>query len=160
MAAEIECEVNGKPSRLKNEGDTSLLLALRNDLELRGTRHGCATGNCGACTVLVSGRAVTSCDMPVDAVVGQSIETIEAFEDDDIGKALLAAFMQEQAGQCGYCLAGILIKAKALLATSEVPARRAVAAALDDHLCRCGAHNRILSAIERAAGELAKGEAA
>lgn len=156
MAAEIECEVNGRPGRLRTENGASLLLALRNDLELRGTRHGCTTGHCGACTVLVDGRAVTSCNMPAEAAVGQSIETIEAFENDDVGKVLLTAFMTEQAGQCGYCLSGILIRAKALLAHNATPTRSEIAAALDDHLCRCGAHNRILAAIARAASELVK----
>lgn len=160
MAVDIECEVNGKTSTLRNEEGMSLLLALRNDLDMRGTRHGCATGNCGACTVLVDGRPMTSCNMPVEAVAGQTVETIEAFENDGVGRTLLATFMREQAGQCGYCLAGILIRAKALLAHNATPARSEIAAALDDHLCRCGAHNRIVTAIERAASQLSKEHAA
>lgn len=160
MAADIEIKVNGEPSRLTADGASPLLLALRNGLHLRGTRHGCATGHCGACTVLIDNRPTTSCNTPLEAVAGQNVETIEAFERDAIGKALLAAFMHEQAGQCGYCLAGILVEAKALLQQHASPSRAEIAAALDGHLCRCGAHSRILNAIERAAQQLAGGQAA
>ena len=160
MATEIEFEVNGGRQRVKEDGATPLLLALRNNLELRGTRHGCATGNCGACTVLVDGRPVTSCNTPVEAVTGLTVETIEGFERDAVGKALLGAFMNEQAGQCGYCLAGILIRAKAFLVNTKSPSRADIAEVLDDHLCRCGAHHRILTAIERAANELSGRQAA
>lgn len=160
MAAHVEINVNGEPRQLTADGNSSLLLALRNDLSLRGTRHGCATGHCGACTVLIDNRPTTSCTTPIEAVAGQNIETIEAFERDAIGKALLAAFMHEQAGQCGYCLAGILVEAKALLQQHASPSRAEIAVALDGHLCRCGAHSRILKAIERAAHQLAEGQAA
>lgn len=156
-----EFELNGNLCRLEGKDASSLLLALRGELGMRGTRHGCATGHCGACTVLIDGRAVTSCNTPVEAVAGCRVDTIEGFEQDDAGRALLAAFMQLQAGQCGYCLAGILMKAKALLAQKAQLSRAEIALALDDHLCRCGAHNRILDAIEQAARDLtAKGAAA
>ncbi len=160
MAAHIEIHVNGEPRQLTADGTSPLLLALRNDLSLRGTRHGCATGHCGACTVLIDNRPTTSCNTPVEAVAGQNVETIEAFERDAIGTALLAAFMHEQAGQCGYCLAGILVEAKALLQQHASPSRSEIVTALDGHLCRCGAHYRILNAIERAAHALTGGQAA
>jgi nicotinate dehydrogenase subunit A len=159
MTAAVEFDVNGERHRVE-DGATPLLLALRGDLGLRGTRHGCATGNCGACTVLVGGRAMTSCNTPSEAVSGQSIETIEALGGDAIGDVLLTAFMTEQAGQCGYCVAGILVEAKALLAKNGSPSRAEIATALDGHLCRCGSHHRILNAIERAAGELTEGKTA
>ena len=160
MADTTEFNVNGDARQVAADATSPLLLALRNDLDLRGTRHGCATGNCGACTVLIDGRATTSCNTPIEAVAGKNVETIEALERDATGSALLAAFMHEQAGQCGYCLAGILVEAKALLHRQKSPSRAEIATALDSHLCRCGAHTRILSAIERAAGELNGGGAA
>lgn len=157
MASDIEFEVNGQACRVIGDAAMPLLLVLRNDLDMKATRHGCATGQCGACTVLVGGRPVASCTMPLEAVAGQQIETIEVLQRDMIGKSLLAAILHEQAGQCGYCLAGILVEAKALLKRNAAPARGEIATALDGHLCRCGAHHRILNAVERAAGQLAKG---
>lgn len=154
MAADINFTVNGEQRSVSVDGTTPLLLALRNDLNLRSTRHGCATGHCGACTVLIDGRPTTSCNTPVEAVSGQNVETIENLEEDAVGKALLAAFLDQQAGQCSYCVAGILNEAKGLLARDASPTRAAIAAALDGHLCRCGAHSRILDAIEQAAHEL------
>jgi len=160
MAETFEIQVNGKSHQITGDPATSLLLALRNDLGLRATRHGCATGNCGACTVLIDNRAVTSCTETLEAAGNRHVETIEAIKNDAIGKTLVAAFLAGQAGQCGYCLAGILMQAKALLSTNPRPSRPEIAAALDGNLCRCGAHNRILDAIERAAAELAGGKAA
>ena len=160
MPEDISFEVNGEARRLTADGNTPLLLALRNDLALRGTRHGCATGYCGACTVLVDGRPMTSCNTPLEAVAGKNVTTIESFEAEPIGQALTAAFIHEQAAQCGYCLPGILIEAKALLARNASPSRAEIASALDEHLCRCGTHHRILDAIERAAATLTGGQAA
>jgi nicotinate dehydrogenase subunit A len=160
MAADVEFVVNGESRQVAADPGDMLLLALRNELGLRGTRHGCATGHCGACTVVVDGRTVTSCNTPLEAVAGASVDTIEAFEGDATGRAVLAAFMHDQAGQCGYCLPGILIEAKALLGRNAQPTRNEIAVALDGHLCRCGAHHRILNAIERAAAELSKGVSA
>lgn len=152
MTTQIAFQLNGAERTANSDPDTPLLLALRNELGARGTRQGCGTGNCGACTVLVDGRAVTSCTMPLEAVAGRSVETIETLAGDAVGKALLAAFMAEQAGQCGYCLAGILLQAKAFLGGIEhQPSRTEIATALDGHLCRCGAHHRILNAVARAA---------
>jgi len=156
MSAVVEFFVNNDRRRVE-DGAIPLLLALRGDLGMRGTRQGCSTGNCGACTVLVDGRATTSCNTPAEAVSGQNVETIESLNNDAIGTALLDAFVAEQAGQCGYCVAGILVRAKALLANHTSPSRTEIASALDGHLCRCGSHHRILNAIERAAGQLAGG---
>lgn len=155
MAAEIEFEVNGEPRRVSGDAAMPLLLALRGTLNMRGTRHGCATGDCGACTVLINGQPTPACITPLAAVAGQRVETIEAFEVDAIGQSLFGAFISEQAGQCAYCLPGILIESKALLAKSPTPSRTEIAAALDGHLCRCGAHQRILNAVEKAAHDLA-----
>jgi len=156
----FELEVNGERHQIVGDPSTPLLMVLRNDLGLRATRHGCATGNCGACTVLIDDRAITSCTEPLEAAAGRPIATIEAIENDPIGKALVAAFLTEQAGQCGYCLAGILMQAKALLSRNQKPSRTEIASALDGNLCRCGAHHRILNAIENTAAELAGEKAA
>lgn len=155
MANAFEFEVNGKPRRVTGDGTSPLLLALRNDLDLKGTRQGCASGHCGACTVLIDGRATQSCITPLEALQGCHVETIEGARTGNSGRELLAAFMKHQAGQCGYCLPGILVEANALLARNPAPDRAAIAIALDGHLCRCGAHNRILDAIGEAASQLA-----
>lgn len=155
MSEQFEFHVNGEPVQVAADPTTPLLIALRNDLGERSTRHGCAEGDCGACTVLMDGKPVTSCTLSLEAAAGHRIETIAALESDTIGKALLGAVLAEQAGQCGYCLAGILMQAKALLARTARPDRSEIAAALDGNLCRCGAHHRILNAIERASSNLA-----
>ena len=139
-------KVNGEAVSVDVPSNTPLMFVLRNDLGLRGTRHGCAEGECGACTVLVDGQPMTSCNVNVDAVAGANVETIESLTEPQ--DPLLSAFLDHQAGQCGYCLAGILMRAKALVATGKSLSREEIAAGLDEHLCRCGAHPRILSAIE------------
>ena len=155
MSEQFEFHVNGEPVQVAADPSTPLLIALRNDLGERSTRHGCAEGLCGACTILMDGRPVTSCTLSVEAAAGHQIETISAIAADDIGTALQEAVQAEQAGQCGYCLAGILMQAKALLSRTPQPSRTEIAAALDGNLCRCGAHHRILNAIERAGRTLA-----
>jgi nicotinate dehydrogenase subunit A len=154
MTESFSFTVNGRDVTVTAEGSTPLMLALRNDLSLRGTRQGCSEGYCGACTVLVGGRPVTACTLPVEAVAGQPIETIEDFEADAAGKALMAAFMGEQAGQCGYCLSGILMRSKALLRQNDTPTRADVAEALAENFCRCGAHHRIIAAVQRAGARM------
>jgi aerobic-type carbon monoxide dehydrogenase small subunit (CoxS/CutS family) len=141
--------VNGASVRVDVDPDTPLLYVIRNDLSLKGTRFGCGTGACGACTVLVDGRPVESCDVPVATVVGHAITTIEGMASSDGPHPLQQAFIDEQAGQCGYCLSGILLAAKALLDANPRPDTRAIRDALDGHLCRCGIHARVLRAIER-----------
>jgi nicotinate dehydrogenase subunit A len=158
MSEQVAFRVNGRDVVVNAEAGTTLLFALRNHLNLKGTRHGCGEGDCGACSVLVDGKPVTSCDLPVDAVAGQAVETIELVASQDPASPLVDAFLAEQAGQCGYCLAGIVMRAKALLAENSAPTRSEIAAALAGNLCRCGAHNRILRAIERA-GQATRGEA-
>ncbi len=155
MSEQFEFHVNGQPVQVAADPTTPLLIVLRNDLGERSTRHGCAEGDCGACTVLMDGKPVTSCTLSLEAAAGHRIETIAALRSDEIGKALLDAVLAEQAGQCGYCLAGILVQAKALLAQTPRPDRAKIAGALDGNLCRCGAHHRILNAIERASRTLA-----
>lgn len=156
MAERISFRVNGKEVAVNMAANTPLLLALRNDLNLRGTRHGCGEGDCGACTILLDGRPITSCNTPIEAAQGRDIETVEQLTADATQHPLVTAVLEEQAGQCGYCLPGILMRAKALLAETANPDRATIAAALDDNLCRCGAHNRIMRAIERAGATLAK----
>jgi len=129
-----------------HSGDT-LLHVLRERLGLRGTRFGCGAETCGACTVLVDGTPTYACTTPADMVAGHEVQTVEGLA----GHALPEAFLAEQAGQCGYCLSGILMSAKALLDSTPSPTRAQIVAALDRHLCRCGAHNRIINAIQRAA---------
>lgn len=147
----IEFHVNGKRVGVAVDPDTPLLYVLRNDLGLKGTRAGCVEGQCMSCTVLIDGRAVTACMEPVSAVAGRKVETVELLVDGGTRHPLVESFIKEQAGQCGYCLAGILMRAKALMAAKPSPTRDDIVTALDGHLCRCGAHARMIRAIEQAA---------
>lgn len=160
MSDEVAFRVNGENVVVEARAGTTLLLALRNHLNLRGTRQGCSEGECGACTVLVDGKPATSCSLPVEAVAGQSVETVELLAAQAPLPPIVAAILAEQAGQCGYCLAGIAMRATALLAVNSSPGRAEIVAALDGHLCRCGAHNRIIRAIERAGKAGRQGAAA
>jgi aerobic-type carbon monoxide dehydrogenase small subunit (CoxS/CutS family) len=134
-----------------------LLSVLREQLQLRGTRFGCGTEQCGACMVLVDGEPVFSCAREIATVAGRSVTTIEGLATNGTLHPLQQAFLDEQAGQCGYCVAGILMSAAALLARNPHPDRAEIAAALDRHLCRCGAHNRIMKAIEKAGAMMGAG---
>jgi aerobic-type carbon monoxide dehydrogenase small subunit (CoxS/CutS family) len=145
----IALSVNGRSVKVQAEGTKPLLAVLREDLGLRGSRFGCGTEQCGACMVLVDGVPATSCTRELASVAGRSVTTMESETLD----RLRQAFLDEQAGQCGYCLSGILISAAALLSEKASPSRREIAEALDRHLCRCGVHNRIIHAIQRAATE-------
>lgn len=147
----IEFHVNGKRVGVTVDPDTPLLYVLRNDLGLKGTRAGCVEGQCMSCTVLIDGRAVTACMEPVGAVAGRNVETVESLVEGGTHHPLVDCFLKEQAGQCGYCLAGILMRAKALMAAKPSPTRDDIVTALDGHLCRCGAHARMIRAIEQAA---------
>jgi nicotinate dehydrogenase subunit A len=146
--------VNGRLHAVAAAPDTPLLYVLRNDLGLKGARFGCGLGQCGACTVIVDGRPVQSCDVPVAAVQGQQITTIESLGTPQQPHPLQRAFIAEQAGQCGYCLSGIIMAAKALLDRNPDPDEAAIRDALSRNLCRCGSHDRILCAISRAAREM------
>ncbi|HTV44554.1 MAG TPA: (2Fe-2S)-binding protein [Stellaceae bacterium] len=149
--------VNGKRVTVTALGDPPLLDVLRNHLGLTGTKFGCGLEQCGSCMVLIDGRAEKSCGKLLSAVAGKQIVTIEGLGTPDRPHPLQQAFLDEQAGQCGYCLAGILISAKALLDRNPSPSRAEIAAALDDNICRCGSHNRILRAVARAAAQLYQG---
>ena len=154
MSEIFSLTVNGRPRALPDDiaPETPLLDILRNTLRLTGTRFGCGLEQCGACMVLVDGAPVQSCNAALDAIAGKEITTIEGLAGDDgTLHPLQQAFLDKQAGQCGYCLSGILMSAKALLDQNPNPSRREIAAALDDNLCRCGSHVRILTAVERAA---------
>ena len=152
----ITLTVNGKSHAVSAEPETALLYVLRNDLKLKGARFGCGLGQCGACTVLVDGKPVQSCDFPLSAAVGKAITTIEGLAPDGELHPLQAAFIAEQAAQCGYCVTGIIMAAKALLDANPRPADAEIRSALKGNLCRCGTHHRILRAIHRAAREMRK----
>ena len=149
--------VNGSAVSLIADGDTPLLDILRNHLGLVGTKFGCGQEQCGCCMVLIDGRPEKSCGKALLTVAGKAITTIEGLGTQDRPHPLQQAFLDEQAGQCGYCLPGILISAKALLDRNPAPSRAEIAAALDDNICRCGSHVRILRAVERAARMLREG---
>ena len=149
--------VNGSTVSVTADGDTPLLDVLRNQLGLTGTKFGCGQEQCGCCMVLVDGRPEKSCGKALSTLAGREIVTIEGLGARDRPHPLQATFLDEQAGQCGYCLAGILICAKALLDRNPSPTRAQIAEALDDNICRCGSHNRILRAVERGAAWMREG---
>jgi nicotinate dehydrogenase subunit A len=149
--------VNGTEISVTADPDTPLLDVLRNHLGLYGTKFGCGLEQCGCCMVLVDGSAVKSCGRGLSTVTGKSITTIEGLGTPEKPHPLQQAFLDEQAGQCGYCLPGVLISAKALLDGNPAPSRREIALALDDNICRCGSHHRILRAVERAAAQMRGG---
>ena len=151
----IEFTVNGTVATVAADPTTPLLDVLRNALDLKGARYGCGLEQCGACMVLVDGEPVFSCAREVGTVAGRSVATVESLA----GHPLRQAFLDEQAGQCGYCLTGILMSAKALLDRTPSPSRADIVTALDKHLCRCGTQYRIIRAVERAAALLAEGAA-
>ena len=155
MSEEIRFTVNGAARAVRAAPSTPLVYVLRNDLGLKGTRLGCGANQCGACHVLLDGQSVPSCDTPLWAVAGKQVVTIEGLGTPERAHRLQRAFVAEQAGQCGYCLSGIMISATALLARTPNPTADEVCAALDRHLCRCGTHNRIVRAVLRAAKEAA-----
>jgi nicotinate dehydrogenase subunit A len=158
MPQTVAFTVNGRDvSVTVAHDDTPLLDVLRNQLRLTGTRFGCGLEQCGCCIVLIDGKPVKSCGRAIASVAGRSVTTIEGLGTPEKPHPLQQAFLEEQAGQCGYCLSGILISAKALLDINPSPSRAEIAHALDDNLCRCGAHNRILRAVEKAAARLRKG---
>jgi nicotinate dehydrogenase subunit A len=146
--------VNGSVQAVTAEPDTPLLYVLRNHLGLKGSRFGCGLGLCGACLVLVDGRAEYSCDTPLWALQGKRVTTVEGLGTGDRPHPVSLALIDAQAAQCGYCISGIAIAAVELLNANADPAEDDVRAALDRNLCRCGAHNRIVRAILAAAADL------
>jgi nicotinate dehydrogenase subunit A len=155
MSESLDFRVNGKSVSvsLANK-ETPLLTVLRKELGLMGTRFGCGLEQCGCCMVLIDGKPKKSCAKPVMSVVGKTVITVEGLGTSEQPHPLQQAFLDEQAGQCGYCLSGILISAKALIDANPKPTRAEIAAALDDNICRCGSHNRILRAVEKAAAAI------
>ncbi len=149
--AAVRLSVNGTEHEISAPGDTPLLYVLRNQIGLKAAHFGCGTGQCGACRVLIDGQAVASCDTPLWAALGKRITTVEGLGNAAHPHPLQSALIAEQAGQCAYCLPGILISAAALLARTPLPSEAEVRAALDPNLCRCGSHNRIVRAVLRAA---------
>jgi nicotinate dehydrogenase subunit A len=155
MSRNVTFTVNGDlVSVAVAHDETPLLDVLRNELHLMGTRFGCGLEQCGCCIVLIDGKPEKSCGRTIGSVAGCGVTTIEGIGTPEKPHPLQQAFLEEQAGQCGYCLSGILISAKALLDRNPSPTRTEIARALDDNLCRCGTHNRILRAVEKAAALL------
>jgi nicotinate dehydrogenase subunit A len=153
----IELKVNGASRSVPAEPDTPLLYVLRNDLALNGAKFGCGLAQCGACTVLVDGRATRSCVTPISAVGRSEITTIEGLGSIEKPHALQQAFIETQAAQCGYCINGMIMAAKELIDRNPRPSEQDVRTALAANLCRCGTHNRIVHAVMRAAELQAKG---
>jgi aerobic-type carbon monoxide dehydrogenase small subunit (CoxS/CutS family) len=153
MAEEISLRVNGRDHRLRVDPATPLLYVLRNDLGLKAAKFGCELEQCGACTVIVGGEAVLSCSLPIGRVEEREVTTLEGLANGERLHPLQEAFIDEQAAQCGYCIPGILMAATGLLAWNSDPTATEIRRALASHLCRCGAHNRILKAVTRAARE-------
>jgi nicotinate dehydrogenase subunit A len=150
----ISLTVNGSEVAVAADPDTPLLDVLRNHLGLVGAKFGCGLEQCGCCMVLIDGRPEKSCGKAVSTVAGKQVVTIEGLGTRDKPHPLQQAFLDEQAGQCGYCLPGIIVTAKALLDANPAPSRTEIALALDDNICRCGSHARILRAVERAAARM------
>ena len=145
----IALTVNGEPHEIDADPATPLIFILRNHLGLMGAKLGCGLEQCGACAVLVDGESVLSCNAAAGDFAGRAIVTIEGLAPSGTASAVQQAFIDENAAQCGYCTAGIIVATTALLAKNAQPSRSDVAAALDKHLCRCGSHNRVLRAIDR-----------
>jgi aerobic-type carbon monoxide dehydrogenase small subunit (CoxS/CutS family) len=152
MRRTIAFTLNGKPARLTVDDERMLLWVLRYDLGLTGTKFGCGAGLCGACTVLVGKEAVRSCATPVKDVAGKQVLTIEGLSQNGTLHPIQEAFLRNHAFQCGYCTSGMILNAYALLEKTRRPTRAEILRHMDDHLCRCGSHHRIVQAIQEAAG--------
>ncbi|HEY0887024.1 MAG TPA: (2Fe-2S)-binding protein [Ramlibacter sp.] len=146
----IQFTLNGQATSLEVDPDRTLLDVLRNTLGLKASRLGCGLGQCGACTVVLGDYAVTSCDTPMWSVAGKSVTTLEGLGTRDAPHPLQAAFIEEQALQCGYCTSGMLMRAAALLQRDPQPAESDIKAALEGNLCRCGVQNRVVRAVQKA----------
>lgn len=151
MTKAVAFHVNGREVSVQGDGGQSLLDVLRNTLHLKATRMGCGQGACGACRVMVDGHAMAACETPLWSVQGKQVTTVEGLGTRQTPHALQTAFIEEQAMQCGFCTSGILMSAAALLQRQPHPTRQEIVQVLDNHLCRCGAHNRVIRAIEKAA---------
>jgi nicotinate dehydrogenase subunit A len=156
----LTINVNGVDHRIDADPDTPLLYVLRGDLQLNGAKYGCGLGQCGACTVQLDGRAVFSCVTPIAAVADRKIRTVEGLGSIDQMSPLQHAFADEQAAQCGYCIAGMIMRAQALLDKTPRPDKAQIRQHMQTNLCRCGTHMRILRAIRGAAGRSVDGHSA
>lgn len=148
----LNLKVNGAVHQVDADPSTPLLYVLRNDLALNGAKYGCGLGQCGACTVLADGKAVFSCLVPAVAAQGRQITTVEGLGSGGAPGRVPQAFIAEQAAQCGYCIAGMIMRAEALLRAKPKPTEAEIREGLQPNLCRCGTHMRILRAVRRAAG--------
>jgi len=157
MNEEIQFTLNGTLQSITVDGERSLLWVIRNDLGMTGTKYGCGEGLCGSCTVLIGGEAVRSCQTSVHEVQGKEIVTIEGLADGDKLHPVQQAFIEHDALQCGYCTPGMIMQATAFLGRNSKPGKSEIVEAMEDNLCRCGAHNRIIQAIEAAAASTNKG---
>jgi nicotinate dehydrogenase subunit A len=153
----LTLQVNGVSRAVDVEPDTPLLYVLRNDLALHGPRFGCGLAQCGACTVIMDGRAIRSCVTPVSNAAGRKVTTLEGLGSVDKPHPIQRAFIEEQAAQCGYCINGMIMTSKALLDRKPKPSDHEIRQALAGNLCRCGTHQRIIRAVKRAAALMAKG---
>ena len=154
----ITLTVNGATHAVDADPGTPLLYVLREDLGLNGAKFGCGLGQCGSCTVLLDGKAVFSCLLPIAALPGRQIRTVEGLGTADAPGPVQRAFIEEQAAQCGYCIAGMVVRAQALLDANPAPSEAEIRAHMAPNLCRCGTHVRILRAVRRAAAAMGRAE--
>jgi aerobic-type carbon monoxide dehydrogenase small subunit (CoxS/CutS family) len=154
MIEAIHFKLNGETVRLRVDGERMLLWVLRTDLGLTGTKYGCGEEQCGACTVLVNGEAVLSCQMPVKQVAGKEVVTIEGFGRSGGLHPLQKAFVDHDALQCGFCTPGMILKAHSLLVKTPLPTREQIIQAMEQNLCRCGSYPRVIQAIEAASKKM------
>ena len=157
MIETIRFNLNGRPVRLNVDGERALLWVLRTDLGVTGPKYGCGEGICGACTVLINDAAVRSCQLTIKEVDGTEITTIEGLARNGALHPLQKAFIEHVGFQCGYCTPGMILTAYSLLAENPTPTREEIISGMDDNLCRCGAHTRIVAAIEAASREMKGG---
>lgn len=157
MEEKISFDLNGKKTEILSEPGRTLLWVLRNKLGLTGTKFGCGTGFCGACTVLINREAVRSCSIPVSDIAGKEVITIEGLSGNGKLHPVQQAFIDHDALQCGYCTPGMIMTAAGLLMKNSSPTRQEIIDGMEENLCRCGAHVRIIDAIETAAGEMKGG---
>jgi carbon-monoxide dehydrogenase small subunit len=157
MEETIRFKLNGKETELVTDPNQILLWVLRNHFGLTGTKYGCGIGFCGACTVLIDGEAARSCMMPVSDVAGKSLVTIEGLENGEELHPVQQAFVDHDALQCGFCTPGMILTAVGMLGKNPSPTREQIVTGLEENLCRCGAHNRIISAVQSAAETIREG---
>lgn len=153
MKKTVQFSLNDKPVKLDAEADQSLLWLLRGDMELTGTKYGCGVGLCGACTVLVDGIAQRACMLPVQSIANKKVTTIEGLAQGEVLHPVQQAFVDHDALQCGYCTPGMILSAVSLLAENPQASDEEIAVGLDDNLCRCGAHQRIVKAVRSVANK-------